>query len=1527
LYPLQKQFCALYGKKKDAKTLNIDNNKLKNKSLYTPELEHDSCGIGFIAHIKGNKSHQIVEDGLTMLANMEHRGGCGCDAESGDGAGILVQTPHEFFKEECGKIGIELPEFGKYGVGAMFFNAAPGLVQATKDRIELHLEQLGFNLLGYRKVPVNNEVIGEQAKESELPVEQIFVQLKDKSLDSKELERKLYVLRKLTTHSIGKSAIEVPGNNYEFYWLSLSCKTVVYKGMLRTNQLGGYYPDLRNPKFKSALALVHSRFSTNTVPKWKLAQPFRYIAHNGEINTIRGNVNWMASKQRLFESQLFTPEEFELLLPICDKAHSDSANLDSIVEMLTLAGRSLPHAMMMVIPEAWQGNDEMDEEKKAFYEYHASLMEPWDGPASISFSDGNVIGATLDRNGLRPSRYLVTKEDVVVMASEAGVLPVDESQILMKGRLQPGKMFVVDLNQGRIISDDELKADLVKANPYKEWLQKGKVELKDLPEPNIEEKVSNVELLKQQIAFGYSQEDLKVVLGPMANSAIEPLGSMGIDIPLPPLSKKYQHLSNFFKQQFAQVSNPPIDPIREKMVMSLYSSLGKNLNALDATPAHCKQIHLDQPVLSQTDAARLKALPAHGFTSAVLDTTFDKRESIIAVLDKLCKKAEESIKYGATILILSDKLIGENRVALPSLLALGTVHQYLIKKALRATSSLVVESGDVRETHHFATLIGYGANAVCPYLALETIHQLHEEDMLAKGLSFEKAEDNYIQAIGYGLRKVFSKMGISTLQSYQGAQIFEIIGLNSEVVNRSFTKSISRIEGLGFSEISTMVIDQHVKAYPTIKVDGEILEEGGVYQWKHEGEKHLFNPETIRLLQQSTRQNDYKIYKQYAQKINEQTKEAITLRGLFGFTNQSPIPLSEVEPAKNILKRFATGAMSFGSISYEAHSTLAIAMNRIGAKSNSGEGGEDEARFEKKANGDWERSAIKQVASGRFGVTSYYLTNADEIQIKMAQGAKPGEGGQLPGHKVDDWIGRVRHSTPGVGLISPPPHHDIYSIEDLAQLIYDLKRANREARINVKLVSEAGVGTIASGVAKAKADVVLIAGHDGGTGASPISSIQHAGLPWELGLAEAHQTLLKNKLRNRITVQADGQMRTGKDLAIATLLGAEEWGVATAALIVEGCIMMRKCHLNTCPVGVATQNKDLRKKFTGKAEHVVNYFKFLAEDLREIMAELGFKTINEMVGKVDRLKLLESVKNSAYSNLDFSPILFKEEVAPEDGSYKQKEQDHELSLSLDWQLIKAAKNALGSGKKVEALFKIQNTDRSVGTILSNEIAKKYKGEGLPEATIDFKFKGSAGQSFAAFAAKGIKFLIEGEANDYFGKGLSGAQIAVYPNKKSEFVAAKNQIIGNVAFYGATSGQAFICGLAGERFAVRNSGVKTVVEGVGDHGCEYMTGGTVVILGEIGRNFAAGMSGGEAFIYGADAKQLARINPEMVDIDPLDRADTEVLKSLIESHVAQTNSLKGKSILDNWASESNKFIKVMPRDYKAVLVKAQLTSNQ
>ena len=1495
---------------------------MKEKSLYTPELEHDSCGIGFVAHIKGNKSHKIVQDGLTMLANMEHRGGCGCDAESGDGAGILVQTPHEFLKEECAKIGIDLPEYGEYGVGAMFFNSSEGLVEATKERIELHMEQLGFELLGYRKVPTINEVIGEQARESELPVEQIFVKLKENPGGPEELERKLFVLRKLTTHSVGRSAVEVPGNNYEFYWLSLSYKTLVYKGMLRTNQLSGYYPDLIDPRFKSALALVHSRFSTNTVPKWKLAQPFRYIAHNGEINTIRGNVNWMVSKQNLFESPLFTHEEFDLLLPICDKQHSDSSNLDSIVEMLTLGGRSLPHAMMMVIPEAWQDNDLMDPKKKAFYEYHAALMEPWDGPASISFTDGNVVGATLDRNGLRPSRYLVTEDDIVVMASEAGALPVDESKVVKKGRLKPGRMFVVDLEQGRIISDKELKEELANEHPYQEWLDAGKMELKDLPESKKEAKLSNVELLQQQIAFGYSYEDLKVILGPMANSATEPLGSMGADVPLPPLSHKYQHISNYFKQLFAQVSNPPIDPIREKMVMSLYSALGRNLNALDATPEHCKHIHLDQPVLLEKDVAKFKALNSKGFTSAVLDATFEKGEKLESVLLALCLRAESAVREGATVLVISDRNIETDRVPLPSLLALGAVHQHLVRHSLRASSALVVESGDVRETHHFATLIGYGANAVCPYLALETIAQLHEQNMLNEGLTLEQAELNYVNAIGYGLRKIFSKMGISTLQSYQGAQIFEIMGLNSQVVKICFTKSISRIEGIGFSEIKQMVEEQHAKAYPTVNVQGKILETGGVYQWKHNGESHLFNPETIHLLQKSTRNNDYAVYKQYAQKINEQSKQAFTLRGLLDFKKAKPIPIEEVESAEEIMKRFATGAMSFGSISYEAHSTLAIAMNRIGAKSNSGEGGEDEARFERKPNGDWERSAIKQVASGRFGVTSYYLTNADELQIKMAQGAKPGEGGQLPGHKVDEWIGRVRHSTPGVGLISPPPHHDIYSIEDLAQLIHDLKHANLDARINVKLVSEAGVGVIASGVAKAKADVVLISGHDGGTGASPLSSIQHAGLPWELGLAEAHQTLLRNKLRNRITVQTDGQIRTGRDLAIATMLGAEEWGIATAALVVEGCIMMRKCHLNTCPVGVATQNPELRKKFTGKPEHVVNFFRFLAEDLREIMAELGFKTINDMVGRVDKLDLQEFVSVSPYKNLDFSPILHKEPIGEGDGPYKQREQDHELPLSLDWLLIREAKPALESGKPVKASFEIKSIDRATGTILSHEISKRYKGEGLPDGTIAFDFKGSAGQSFAAFGAKGLSFRVEGEANDYFGKGLSGAHLAIYPHKESKLVAADNQIIGNVAFYGATSGKAFISGLAGERFAVRNSGVTTVVEGVGDHGCEYMTGGTVVVLGETGRNFGAGMSGGTAYLYDAHGKTVPKINMGMVDIDPLDEKDNQLLKKLVEKHVETTGSAKGKELLTNWDKELKRFIKVMPRDYKAVLQKRE-----
>lgn len=1493
-------------------------------TLYVPSMEHDSCGIGFVAHIKGRKSHQIVQDGLTMLINMEHRGGCGCEPETGDGAGILFQVPHQFLATECQKLGFVLPEPGKYGVGMMFFNPNVEVRQATKQRIQEHLDELGFNLLGYRPVPVNHTEIGETARQAELPLEQIFVSLKENPGGPSELERKLFILRKYTTHSIGRTSTAVPGNDYEFYWLSLSYKTIVYKGMLRTTQLADYFPDLAHPDFDSALALVHSRFSTNTVPKWKLAQPFRYIAHNGEINTIRGNINWMKSKQAHFISELFTPEEFDLLLPICDKAHSDSANLDSIIEMLTLAGRSLPHAMMMVIPEAWEGHDFMDEDKKAFYEYHASLMEPWDGPASISFTDGHVIGATLDRNGLRPSRYVVTQDDIVVMASEAGALPVEEERVIKKGRLQPGRMFVVDLQEGRIIEDEELKTTLAHEHPYREWLDRGIHTPSDLPEGTPDLPLTSKELLINQRIFGYTREDLKKIIGPMANAATEPIGSMGADIPLPPFSHQSQHLSNYFKQLFAQVSNPPIDPIREKMIMSLRSSLGMNLNALDASPDHCRQLVLEQPVLTKEDLGKIKVIDQDGFTSRTLPMLFssERRNGLELAIDQLCRDAAAAVESGRVILILSDRKHSSSRVPIPSLLALGAVHQYLIRTKLRAKSALVVEAGDVRETHHFATLIGYGANAICPYLAFESIDQLWEKGLLNEELTLEQAHANYIKAIGYGLRKIFSKMGISTLQSYHGAQIFEILGLNSRVVKKCFTKSVSRIEGLGFGELENAILKQHRAAFS--QNNDVVLEAGGIYEWRKDGEKHLFGPEAIHYLQKAARNKDYDAYKTYANLMNSQDDQVFTIRGLLEFQKQQSIPLEEVEPAVEIMKRFCTGAMSFGSISYEAHSTLAIAMNRIGAKSNSGEGGEDENRFERKPNGDWERSAIKQVASGRFGVTSNYLTNASEIQIKMAQGAKPGEGGQLPGHKVDEWIGRVRYSIPGVGLISPPPHHDIYSIEDLAQLIYDLKRANREARINVKLVSEAGVGTIASGVAKAKADVVLISGYDGGTGASPISSIKHAGLPWEIGLAETHQTLLRNKLRNRITVQTDGQIRTGRDLAIATLLGAEEWGIATAALVVEGCILMRKCHLNTCPVGVATQNPELRKRFKGKPEHVVNFFTFLAEDLREVMASLGFRTVNEMVGHTEVLTPKAKVGHNS-SSFDFSALLAPAKIAVGDGSFKQREQDHELFLSKDWSILNQVKGALENRLPVKATFDIMNTDRSVGAIISNEISKKYKGEGLPHGTIHLVFKGSAGQSFGVFGVHGITFELEGEANDYFGKGLSGAEMIIYPHKVAQYDPEHNQIIGNVAFYGATSGTAFIRGLAGERFCVRNSGVKAVVEGIGDHGCEYMTGGVVVVLGDTGRNFAAGMSGGIAYVMDHDGLFKQRCNMASVDLDPPEETDLEELQDLIHTHWIKTESSNAERILKNWARECQRFIKVMPKDYKKALRKLELTT--
>lgn len=1488
--------------------------------LYRPEFEHDACGIGCIAHIDGRSDHQLIQQALDMLERMEHRGGTGSDPESGDGAGILIQKPHEFFVEECESIGIELPVKGEYGVGVLFWPVIKDVREACRSIFEAHAEQLGFTVLGYRQVPIDRNVPGSEAKKVEPVIEQVFLTHKN-GLKDIDLERRLFVLRNYTTHYIGH---HVAGNNGDFYMPSLSCRVVVYKGQLRTNQLRPYFYDLQNKNIKSALAIVHSRFSTNTFPNWKLAQPFRYIAHNGEINTIRGNVTKMQSKEAMMQSDVFSQEELNMLLPVTDPTHSDSANLDALVEMLVLSGRSLPHVMMMLVPEAWQDNALMDTQRKAFYKYHASLMEPWDGPAALIFTDGNQVGATLDRNGLRPARYCITKQNQLVIASEAGALPLDEKFIISKGRLQPGKMLVADLANGKILYDEELKYDICHRKPYVDWIKQQRVKLRLEPEvANFDIGFETATLKRRQQLFGYTSEELKVILAPMALSAKEPVGSMGADTPVAPLSEFSQHISNYFKQLFAQVSNPPIDPIRERLVMSLYTRLGESLNILDETPEHTKQIHLSQPVLLNSDIAKLKNMTGQGFDHATLDMLFEvsgKPGALEQALDELCSKAARAIGTGKKILIFSDRNADQHYAPIPSLLAIGAVHHYLVSKKIRTKAGIVVEAGDLRETHHFATVIGYGASGINPYVALETIVDLNQQGLIEAKMTDEEALKNYQQAIGYGLLKVLSKMGISTLQSYQSAQIFEILGLGAKVVEKCFKGTTSRIEGLGFDELAREVLVRHTLSFSKNK---SRLEVGGKYQWKRRGERHTFNPDTIHLLQQATRTNNQQLYEQYTSKINDQVKKSLTLRGLFEFKERVPVPIEEVEPKEAIFKRFATGAMSFGSISHEAHTTLAIAMNRIGAKSNSGEGGEDEMRFSKKPNGDWERSAIKQVASGRFGVTSYYLTNADEIQIKMAQGAKPGEGGQLPGHKVDEWIGRVRHSTPGVGLISPPPHHDIYSIEDLAQLIFDLKNANRHARINVKLVSEAGVGTVAAGVSKANADVVLISGADGGTGASPLSSIQHAGLPWELGLAETHQTLVRNNLRSRITVQTDGQIRTGRDLAIATLLGAEEWGISTAALVVEGCIMMRKCHLNTCPVGIATQNPELRKLFTGDPDHVVNFFTFLAEDLRQIMASLGFRTINEMVGRSELLKVRSNLKHWKLQKIDLSPILHKESVESSVGQYKQIEQDHEIDNVLDWKLIEKAMPAIANKEKVSASFKIENVNRTVGAMLSNEISKVHNGTGLPDETIQFQFNGSAGQSFGAFLAAGVTFNLIGEANDYFGKGLSGGRLIVKPHDEATFKAEQNIIIGNVAFYGATKGKAFIRGMAGERFAVRNSGVQAVVEGVGDHACEYMTGGAVVILGETGRNFAAGMSGGVAYVYDPISRFEFLCNKELVALDPLGEEDQRFVKNMIQEHVDHTASELGKRLLYAWEDTVAQFTKVIPHDYKAIIENEKL----
>ncbi|HET9279903.1 MAG TPA: glutamate synthase large subunit, partial [Flavitalea sp.] len=1420
---------------------------MSNEGLYSPRFEHDACGIGFVTNIKGNKSHQHITDALTVLENMEHRGACGCENNTGDGAGILIQTPHEFFFDECIKLGVHLPSFGKYGVGVIFFPRDIRLREECRDIFNRTAEKMGLEVLAYRKVPVNPDGIGATALSVEPEMEQVFIACPDHINNPEDFERKLFILKNYASHTINNTVKKDP---IGFYVASISYKTVVYKGQLTSLQVRHYFPDLNNKRVVSAFGLVHSRFATNTFPSWKLAQPFRYIAHNGEINTLQGNLNWLKTSEKGFVSPYFTKEEMEMLLPIVTEGQSDSACLDNMIELLALTGRSLPHVMMMLIPEAWDGNDHMDPIKKAFYEFHASIMEPWDGPASISFTDGKIIGATLDRNGLRPSRYCVTHDDRVIMASETGVLPIDPLLIKEKGRLQPGKMFVVDMEQGRIISDDELKQSICSQKPYAEWLNKYKIMLEELPEPRVMfTHLESDQVFKYQKAFGYSTEDLETLIAPMALDGKEPIGSMGTDIPLAVLSDQPQHLSSYFKQLFAQVTNPPIDPIRERMVMSLAAFVGNNDNLLNEEPLSCHTVALKHPVLSNHELEKIRSIDTGIFQAKTLQCYFradGKPGSLKAGLDRLCRYAVDAVEDGFEVLILMDRAIDSEHAPIPSLLATAAVHHHLIRKGYRGRVGIIVEAGDVWEVHHFACLIAFGATAINPYLALSSIRDMRLSGRMQTDLDVEYLKKNYIKAVNDGLLKVFSKMGISTLQSYQGAQIFEIIGLNNEVVDRYFTGATSRIAGMGLDEIARETLSKHFYAFSKKDIPVDRLPVGGIYQWKRKGEFHLFNPQTIHLLQYSTRMNDYSIFKKYSKLVNEQSEKAATLRSLLQFKRNRPsISIDEVEPADHIYRRFATGAMSFGSISWEAHTTLAIAMNRLGGKSNTGEGGEDERRYELLPNGDSMRSAIKQVASARFGVTSYYLTEADELQIKMAQGAKPGEGGQLPGHKVDDWIGRTRHSTPGVGLISPPPHHDIYSIEDLAQLIFDLKNSNRSARINVKLVSKAGVGTIAAGVAKAKADVVLISGHDGGTGASPISSIKHAGLPWELGLAETHQTLVKNKLRSRVVVQADGQMKTGRDIAIAALLGAEEWGVATAALIVEGCIMMRKCHLNTCPVGVATQDPELRKRFTGNADHVVNLFKFITEELREIMAEYGFRTVNEMIGQVDSLEPRENISHWKYRKLDIAPILYKEPASLYTGLFKSEEQDHGLADVLDWKLLDAANPALEHQQAVKAEFRIKNTDRTTGTILSNEITKRYKAAGLPDNTIHFKFKGTAGQSFGSFNTAGVTLELEGDANDYFGKGLSGARLIIYPPRQATFVPEENSIVGNVAFYGATSGEAFIRGKAGERFGVRNSGADVVVEGVGDHGCEYMTGGRIIILGGTGRNFAAGMSGGVA----------------------------------------------------------------------------------
>ncbi|MFM8538262.1 MAG: glutamate synthase large subunit [Planctomycetaceae bacterium] len=1549
------------------------------QGLYDPSTEHDACGVGFVVNMHGRKSHRIVRQALEVLENLAHRGACGCDPLTGDGAGILLQMPHEFFAAVAPQSGIRLPKPGDWAAGTFFLPPSEGDREAAEAFFERLCREEDLEFLGWRTVPTDNSPIGGTAREVEPFIRQAFVG-RGRKISRDHFEWKLFVLRKRFGIEIGSLGLTEHAYTYV---CSLSAKTLIYKGLLLADQVARYYPDLSDERLTSALALVHQRYSTNTFPTWDLAHPFRYIAHNGEINTVRGNINWMHARESMLAHPVFGPD-LEKIKPVIREGGSDSACFDNALELLVLTGRSIEEAVSMCIPEPWSGHESMPDDLRAYYEYQACLMEPWDGPAAVAFTDGVRIGATLDRNGLRPGRWWQMKDGLVVMASEAGVLQLPQGEVVRKGRLRPGRMFLVDTREGRIIEDDEIKRTLATARPWREWLTAHQVRLDALSDPpgiaettgshavRPEELAAAVNghratdaaaptaldpwraagvagerasLLELQRTYGYTLEDLRVIIGPMATSAAEPIGSMGNDTPLAVLSDRPQLLANYFKQLFAQVTNPPLDAIREEIITSMITTIGSEGNLLAATPEQARLLRLETPVLTNAECARIKALGSGavtehaGLVSRTLSLLFPAAagaEGLRARMDALRAEATRALAEGATILVLSDRGVDGDHAAVPSLLATAGIHHHLVREGTRTRCGLVVETGEAREVHHFATLTSYGAGAVNPYVAFATIDQMQAERMIDADIPRDKLHANFVKAATKGLLKVMSKMGISTQQSYRGAQIFEAVGLERPFIDEFFTRTASRIGGIGMSAVAEETLRRHEHAWPRTNVPQTLeLDVGGRYAWRRKGEAHIFNPDVVAALQRSTQINSREEFRKFQRLIDEQQTKLLTLRGLLDFrwdgddaSSRGPIPLDEVEPAKEIVRRFATGAMSYGSISKEAHETLAIAMNRLGGWSNTGEGGEDPVRYQLEPNGDSKNSKIKQVASGRFGVTSLYLVNARELQIKMAQGAKPGEGGQLPGHKVDREIARIRHSTPGVGLISPPPHHDIYSIEDLAQLIHDLKNANHHARISVKLVAEVGVGTVAAGVSKGKADVVLISGHDGGTGASPQTSIMHAGLPWELGLAEAHQVLVMNDLRGRIVVQTDGQIRTAKDVVVATLLGAEEFGIATASLVVMGCIMMRKCHLNTCPVGVATQDPELRKKFTGQPEHVVNYFFLLAEEVREIMAKLGFRTIAEMVGRVDRLDTRAAIAHWKARGLDFSTILHRPIMPAHVKTHCSEPQDHGIARSLDMTtLLALCRPALEEKKPVSLELPIRNLTRTVGTILSSEVTRRYGAGGLPDGTIRIAFRGSAGQSLMAFGSPGVQVSVEGDVNDYCGKGLSGGRIIVKPDRAATFKAEEHVIAGNVVAYGATAGEIYLRGLCGERFLVRNSGAEAVVEGTGDHGCEYMTGGRAVILGRTGRNFAAGMSGGIAYVWDEDGTFPTRVNREMVELEPLDPQDREYLEGVITRHVEFTGSTRGREILDRWKTESSRFVKVMPTDYKRALADLRRLAEQ